>query len=226
MLLLAAPLMLAFMPPEWSNCGWIRSTTTRPTPRPRGGSMPGAWRGTWRATAFSAAASTSTEPAVFAIYAPDPTDVHAAHSIYFQVLGEHGFVGLGLYLLLGVLTWRDAAWIIAHAAAVRRLALGRRPGRDDPDQPGRLRGRRRLPQPGLFRRAVLPGRHPGGDPRAGRAAPAATCSWRECRHERSSGRCRSWSTTGCWRAPTRCSRTGRRAPLRTAAAPAEPLVHA
>ncbi len=25
---------------------------------------------------------------------------HAAHSIYFQVLGEHGFIGLGIYLLL------------------------------------------------------------------------------------------------------------------------------
>ena len=37
--------------------------------------------------------------------------VHAAHSIYFQVMGEHGFIGLGLYLLLGVLTWRSAGWI-------------------------------------------------------------------------------------------------------------------
>jgi probable O-glycosylation ligase (exosortase A-associated) len=37
---------------------------------------------------------------IFAIYAPDPTDPHAAHSIYFQVLGEHGFVGLFLFLML------------------------------------------------------------------------------------------------------------------------------
>jgi putative inorganic carbon (hco3(-)) transporter len=47
----------------------------------------------------------------FERYAPVPTDVHAAHSIYFQVLGEHGFVGLGLYLLLGFLTWRCGSWI-------------------------------------------------------------------------------------------------------------------
>ena len=37
------------------------------------------------------------ESAVFARYAPDP-EARAAHSIYFQVLGEHGFVGLFLFL--------------------------------------------------------------------------------------------------------------------------------
>ncbi|MCW5668918.1 MAG: putative O-glycosylation ligase, exosortase A system-associated [Hydrogenophaga sp.] len=37
-------------------------------------------------------------PAIFAMYAPDPLDIHAAHSIYFQVLGEHGWIGLFLYL--------------------------------------------------------------------------------------------------------------------------------
>jgi putative inorganic carbon (HCO3(-)) transporter len=42
----------------------------------------------------------------------------AAHSIYFQVLGELGFPGLALYLLLGVLTWRSASWT-ARAAAGR-----------------------------------------------------------------------------------------------------------
>jgi len=44
-------------------------------------------------------------------YAPDPTIVRAAHSIYFQVLGEHGYVGLALFLLLWFLVWRDASWI-------------------------------------------------------------------------------------------------------------------
>lgn len=38
-----------------------------------------------------------------------------AHSIYFEVLGEHGFVGLSLFLLLGVLTWLSAS-------KVRRLS--------------------------------------------------------------------------------------------------------
>ncbi|TWI69002.1 putative O-glycosylation ligase (exosortase A-associated) [Pseudoduganella lurida] len=55
------------------------------------------------------------EPMTFAMYAPIPSDVHAAHSIYFQVLGEHGFVGLFLYLMLGFFTWRHAAWIVRHS---------------------------------------------------------------------------------------------------------------
>lgn len=44
----------------------------------------------------------------FYLYAPNPTDVHAAHSIYFQVLGEHGFVGLLLFFLLWFAVWRSA----------------------------------------------------------------------------------------------------------------------
>ena len=51
---------------------------------------------------------------VFALYAPNPKDVHAAHSIYFQVLGEHGFIGLFLYLAIGVLTWRNGSWVLKH----------------------------------------------------------------------------------------------------------------
>ena len=46
--------------------------------------------------------------AVFLLYAPVPSDVHAAHSIYFQILGEHGFVGLFLFLLIWALVWRSA----------------------------------------------------------------------------------------------------------------------
>jgi len=45
---------------------------------------------------------------VFALYAPNPLDIHAAHSIYFMVLGEHGFVGLFLFLLLWLFVWRSA----------------------------------------------------------------------------------------------------------------------
>lgn len=51
------------------------------------------------------------EPPLFAKYAPDPTDVHAAHSIYFQVLGEHGWIGLAIWLAIWLFTWRAAAWL-------------------------------------------------------------------------------------------------------------------
>ncbi|MGH8670992.1 MAG: putative O-glycosylation ligase, exosortase A system-associated [Burkholderiales bacterium] len=58
---------------------------------------------------------------IFSQYAPNPADVHDAHSIYFEVLGEHGFIGLALFLALGLMTWRTGSWVIKTA-------------RDDPDK--------------------------------------------------------------------------------------------
>jgi probable O-glycosylation ligase (exosortase A-associated) len=52
---------------------------------------------------------------LFQVYAPDPSRVHDVHSIYFEVLGEHGFVGLGLFLMLYGFAWLTA-WRIAKLA--------------------------------------------------------------------------------------------------------------
>ena len=49
-----------------------------------------------------------SHPILFSMYAPDPNDLHAAHSIYFMVLGEHGFVGLFLFITLFALVWGTA----------------------------------------------------------------------------------------------------------------------
>jgi probable O-glycosylation ligase (exosortase A-associated) len=47
---------------------------------------------------------------VFQHYFPEE-GVHAAHSIYFQILGDHGFIGLALYLAILLLALREAALI-------------------------------------------------------------------------------------------------------------------
>lgn len=52
---------------------------------------------------------------LFARYAPHPQDVHDAHSIYFEVLGEHGYVGLVLFLLLGFFAWRTCTLVARQA---------------------------------------------------------------------------------------------------------------
>lgn len=57
----------------------------------------------------------------FLAYAPDPYNQHAAHSIYFQVLGEHGFVGLGLFLLFAVLAWRTGTRIAQFCKGHKEL---------------------------------------------------------------------------------------------------------
>jgi probable O-glycosylation ligase (exosortase A-associated) len=46
---------------------------------------------------------------------PDPNGPHAAHSIYFQVLGDLGFVGLLLFLAILVSSWRNASTVIRLA---------------------------------------------------------------------------------------------------------------
>jgi len=48
----------------------------------------------------------------FALYAPNPTDVHAAHSIYFSVLADHGWIGLFLFMMIFYLSWRTLMKII------------------------------------------------------------------------------------------------------------------
>ena len=51
-------------------------------------------------------------PHVFRQFAPDPFNVRDVHSIYFEIMGEQGFIGFGLFMLLGVLAWLRARQII------------------------------------------------------------------------------------------------------------------
>lgn len=48
----------------------------------------------------------------FALYAPNPKDVHVAHSIYFSVLADHGWIGLLLFLLIFYLAWKKLKTVI------------------------------------------------------------------------------------------------------------------
>lgn len=52
------------------------------------------------------------QPPTFRQYAPDPWNVHDVHSIYFETMGEHGFIGFGLFMLLGLMAWIRAQQII------------------------------------------------------------------------------------------------------------------
>jgi len=63
----------------------------------------------------------SWSPETFALYAPNPNDVHAAHSIYFSVLGDHGWIGLFLYLLIYFLAWRMVTSVVKQTAKQEEL---------------------------------------------------------------------------------------------------------
>ena len=55
------------------------------------------------------------------MYAPFGYDVHDAHSIYFEILGEHGFIGLGMFLLLGIFALRSSRQIMRLTKDVDHL---------------------------------------------------------------------------------------------------------
>ena len=115
-LVILFPLLLAFMPARWSER--MDTIQTYEEDSSAMGRI-NAWK-----MAFNLAKDRPLvgggfeiyDPATFARYAPNPRDVHAAHSIYFQVLGEHGFVGLFIYLALWLVTWRNGTWIIRNSA--------------------------------------------------------------------------------------------------------------
>lgn len=51
-------------------------------------------------------------PATFQRYAPEPGRVHDVHSVYFEVMGEHGFPGFFIWMSLMGLTWFKCSNII------------------------------------------------------------------------------------------------------------------
>jgi probable O-glycosylation ligase (exosortase A-associated) len=111
---LMAPLALLFMPERWTER--MDSIADYQADNSAMGRI-NAWNMAYNLARdrFFGGGFEIAEPSVFYQYAPNPADVHAAHSIYFQALGEHGFVGLGLYLLLCGLTWHSAARVVRNS---------------------------------------------------------------------------------------------------------------
>jgi putative inorganic carbon (HCO3(-)) transporter len=107
MIALAAVAMLAFMPEAWEER--MASISAFQEDASALGRI-NAWWMAWHLAAdrFAGGGFSIYDAATFAMYAPNPEDVHAAHSIYFQVLGEHGFIGLFLFMLMWWLVWRMA----------------------------------------------------------------------------------------------------------------------
>ena len=103
----AAFVILAFMPEQW----WIRMGTIDEFKDDQSATgRINAWWMAWNLAKdnFFGGGFMVATPGLFAKYAPDPLAIHAAHSIYFMVLGEHGFIGLFLFLLMWLLVWRSA----------------------------------------------------------------------------------------------------------------------
>ena len=116
------PLLLTFMPEKWTER--MHTIDTYQQDASAMGRI-NAWHMAWNLAMDRPLVGGGFhiyEQSIFAKYAPNPQDVHAAHSIYFQALGEHGFVGLILFLSLGFFTWRNGSWIIARSRGRPDLA--------------------------------------------------------------------------------------------------------
>lgn len=118
LIVVLVPLVLSFMPEQW----WQRMATI--STYQEDASAQGrinAWWMAWNLAVdrFPIGGGFAIyEPDLFQRYAPNPTDLHAAHSIYFQILGEHGFIGLLLYLFIFGLTWRSCSWVVRNTKNV------------------------------------------------------------------------------------------------------------
>jgi putative inorganic carbon (HCO3(-)) transporter len=110
LLVFVAFALVGFMPEKWST---RMSTIEDYADDSSAMGRINAWWAAWnmaRHYPFGVGFNTST-PELFARFAPFPKDIHAAHSVFFQVLGEHGFIGLFLYLGMWLMTWRAAGWL-------------------------------------------------------------------------------------------------------------------
>ncbi len=126
--------LLSFMPETW----WTRMETIE-TYEQDGSAMGriNAWRMAWNIASdnFFGAGFAVAYSDVCGRYSPIVGECRAAHSIYFMVLGEHGFVGLFLFLLMWIFVWGAAGRLrklakqlpqtlwLSHLGAMCQVAL-------------------------------------------------------------------------------------------------------
>ena len=113
---ITAAIILSIMPPEWyERMGTIKTYQEDESALGR----LNAWYMAFNMAShnFFGGGFSSFQVPMFKMFAPEPDRVHDSHSIYFQVMGHHGFIGLAIFLTLLALIWRKCS-------AVRRAAKG------------------------------------------------------------------------------------------------------
>jgi probable O-glycosylation ligase (exosortase A-associated) len=110
-MVIAVAIMASVMPQEWYDR--MNTIKTYQEDQSAQGRI-NAWH-----TAFNVAKARITgggfemfQAPTFRQYAPDPWNVHDVHSIYFEQMGEQGFIGFAIFMLLGMMTWIRAQQII------------------------------------------------------------------------------------------------------------------
>jgi probable O-glycosylation ligase (exosortase A-associated) len=108
LILTTALVLIPLMPERWD-----RRMQTIETYEEDGSAMSriNAWKTAWNIAIDRplGAGFEYPNPAVIAKYSPQEiSTTPVAHSIYFQVIGEHGFLGLALFLIFWAAVWRES----------------------------------------------------------------------------------------------------------------------
>ncbi|MFZ5485075.1 MAG: putative O-glycosylation ligase, exosortase A system-associated [Pseudomonadota bacterium] len=109
--LVVAMLVLMFMPESW----WERMNTIKSYEEdPSAMGRINAWWVAWHMAndSITGGGARMFTREIFMIYAPEPLNFHDVHSIYFEMLGEQGWIGFFLFMLLAFFTWRSCARLI------------------------------------------------------------------------------------------------------------------
>lgn len=120
-LLIAAPILWFSMPSDWHDrMGTIRTYQ-------EDGSAMGRINAWWFAyhiandNPVTGGGFDVFTPELFQRYAPDPDAFHDSHSIYFEVLAEHGYIGLILFLAIGAIALRMAGKVAREGRATEGM---------------------------------------------------------------------------------------------------------
>lgn len=110
LIVIAMLTLLPIMPEEW----WSRMHTIE-TYQEDGSAMGrlNAWIVAWEVAKhnFIGTGMSYQHQLIFDTYGYYNHIVLAAHSIYFQILGNHGFIGLVIFISLWISTYRAAGWL-------------------------------------------------------------------------------------------------------------------
>jgi putative inorganic carbon (hco3(-)) transporter len=119
LLLIIIPTVIAFAPGQWlDRMGSIRDYSEGSTLDDSSSGRINAWKFAWNLALdrpLTGGGFQTFSPELFLQYAPDPKAFHDAHSIYFEMLGEQGFVGLALFLALLLSCFRSLSRLKRNA---------------------------------------------------------------------------------------------------------------
>jgi putative inorganic carbon (hco3(-)) transporter len=104
-------LFVTFMPEQWhEKIGTIENYEEDGSAMSRIGAWKFAWSFT-KAHPIGGGGFDTFQREQYAVYAPDAKPIDP-HSIWFQIMAEQGFVGLGLFILYWIVVWRCAGRVI------------------------------------------------------------------------------------------------------------------